>query len=211
MTREAWETLIFKEMDDELTAEEKAELLRLKDDDGFQALRREIHAQWDILKDSRYEPSEALGARLAQRLVSKKKTYWRPVFAGLALAAVAVLAFFLGRNERPPVINSDPNGDVQTAGFETTGLELELARAQAAFKSAIGRLETTALEQLEKMPEAEVQEYETALALVEQAIRSSEILVDRYPDDYQAYAALSRAYNTKVELLNRIVDREGGA
>lgn len=204
MNREHLEELVSRSLDGDLSPAEQHTL--------DQALAqspelRELAADLTTIRQAARIPTPTCPPHLFTRMeAAVAEAHGRPTPAAwlqplLALAAVALFSFGLGT--LMPLSNNPVEPDTTLAGNE---LKREIQQAQQRYHAAIAKLEAAAVDHMAQLPPTEALKYAQSLRDLNRAITDCERLLDGHEDDHFVYASLSRAWQSKVTLLQKILD-----
>jgi hypothetical protein len=148
---------------------------------------------------------ESLAERVAATYAGKSKKvvpFLRLLRHPLTLAAALLVCIGLGyflveRSDSQP-------SEVARASYDD--IRTDVLKAQEQFHQAVAKLEEAAMERIAVMPPDLAHHFAHNLNIIDQAIRDCEKMTDKYLDSHLNYAALAKAYQAKVQLLQLILE-----
>ncbi|CAM2067278.1 hypothetical protein SCOR_18005 [Sulfidibacter corallicola] len=209
MTPEELESLISRDIDSELNREEAAELERvLATSAEARHLHEDLHRLQSLLGEepipSAPQPSEATLANLERE--ARTRFGRRSPIRGLVLAVAAALVIGFGVWLW---FDAAPSTQKTLPGERTTGqwteIRAEIDRTQREFDRAIKKMEGLAETRIAQMPEAQAAHLAADLREIDAAIARCRDLLETHPQNHMLYASLARAYQAKVDLLEKII------
>ncbi len=211
MNREYLEELLSRSLDEELTGEERKTLDRaLAESEAFRLLAQDLRALRELASSEEPQPAPHIRVALQERVdrvYGHKRARFLSLlpFPRLALAfactLLLALAALLFRSPGP----GETRIEEPITSTPFAQIRAEVLRTQHQFHQALEKMEIQAIARLQELPPEITLELADQLHVINQAIASAEELADSYPDNYLAYASLSRAYEAKVDLLDKIL------
>ena len=205
MKRKAFEEYVSRSLDGELN-EEESRLLKsaLLESASLRQLKRDLERIHDIAGEA-CPPGPSSPARALQAEIDRIYGASSPGRHGFRLlnrwvwAAAALFLCLIGWWRYQPSMVEDPwqasLAQIQQNVFES----------RYQYHQAVQKMEDTAIQRLGSLPPGLALDFADDLKTISRAIASTERIVDDYPDNHLAYAALSRAYHAKVSLLDKIL------
>ncbi len=208
MNKEQLEAMLSQSMDDGLNPQAQTVLDSALESEEWSDLKNDLSRLKDISAIQAPPPSAALYSSLQEKVNAEygrpeKRPFWSFIFARPILVSALLLVVFgtftwrqLNLSQR--VEEGDPN--------DLARLKLNVNAAQQQFHQAILKMETLAIARLEELPPDLAHDYAANLRMINKAIANCEAMLENHGTEYQVYASLSRAYESKVKLLERILE-----
>ncbi len=213
MKREPIEELLARSLDETLTPSERERLNRgLEASAELRDLETDLRILRKLSTRDRVPETPVMAPRLQelvdQRYGKRFRVVPRRFFSsGMAWAALLVVGFGLGiwvsRMEGSP--DAGRLSDVANEGA-LASIRDSVNQTRREYHQAIRQMETLAMQRLEHLPSAISKDLADHLAILDRAIQTCETLVEHHPGAYHAHFSLARAYQAKVDLLEKILE-----